>query len=113
MSTKKKAAEDKEIKQKLKIKLKSYDHKLIDSSCRQIIEMAQRAQVQVTGPVPLPTNIYKYTVNRASFIHKDSRDQFEMRMHKRLIEIVGPNQKFITNLQDLNLPTGVEIEIRT
>lgn len=113
MVTKKKATEETETKQKLRIKLKSYDHKVIDTSCRQIVEMAQRSGVDIAGPIPLPTDIHKYTVNRSSFIHKDSRDQFEMRIHKRLIEVAEPNQKFIGNLQDLNLPTGVEIEIKT
>lgn len=97
----------------LKIKLKAYDHKVIDASCRQIIEIALRAGVEVAGPIPLPTEIHKYTVNRSSFIHKDSREQFEMRIHKRLIEILTSNQRFIGALRDLTLPTGVEIEVKT
>ena len=113
MATKKKVTEDGEAKQRLRIKLKSYDHKVIDTSCHQIVEMAQRAGVEITGPIPLPTNTHRYTVNRSSFIHKNSRDQFEMRVHKRLIEVTNPNQKFIANLQDLTLPTGVEIEVKT
>ena len=102
-----------EIKTKLKIKLKAYDHKVVDNSCRQIIEMANRAGIEVVGPIPLPTEIHKYTVNRSTFIHKDAREQFEMRIHKRLIEIVNPNQRFIGTLRDLTLSAGVEIEMKT
>jgi len=97
---------------RLKIKLKAYDHKVIDNSCRQIIELAERSDVEVVGPVPLPSEIHKYTVNRSTFIHKDSREQFEIRIHKRLIEILNPNQRFIAALKDLTLPAGVEIEIK-
>jgi len=96
-----------------KIKLKAYDHKVIDASCRQITEIAVRSGVEIVGPVPLPTEIHKYTVNRSSFIHKDAREQFEMRIHKRLIEVPDANQRFIGALRDLTLPTGVEIEVKT
>ena len=102
-----------EIKSKLRIKLKSYDNKVIDNSARQIIEIGLRAGVNIVGPTPLPTEIHKYTINRSSFVHKDAREQFEMRIHKRLIEVLNPNQKFIDNLRDLTLPAGVEIEIKT
>lgn len=102
-----------EIKQKLKIKLKAYDYKVLDSSCRQIIETAQRFGVEVMGPVPLPTEINKYTVNRSTFVHKDSREQFEVRTHKRLVEVINPNQRLIDGLMNLNLPAGVSIEIKT
>jgi len=102
-----------EIKSKLRVKLKSYDNKVIDNSARQIIEIGLRAGVNIVGPTPLPTEIHKYTVNRSSFVHKDAREQFEMRIHKRLIEVLNPNQKFIDNLRDLTLPAGVEIEIKT
>jgi len=102
-----------EIKSKLRIRLKSYDNKVIDNSARQIIEIGLRAGINIVGPTPLPTEIQKYTVNRASFVHKDAREQFEMRIHKRLIEVLNPNQKFIDNLRDLTLPAGVEIEIKT
>lgn len=102
-----------EIKSKLRIRLKSYDNKVIDSSARQIIEIGLRAGVNIVGPTPLPTEIHKYTVNRSSFVHKTAREQFEMRIHKRLIEVLNPNQKFIDNLRDLTLPAGVEIEIKT
>lgn len=108
-----KGAEKKEeVSQKLKIKLKAYDHKVIDSACRQIVEIAQRLGVKMIGPVPLPTEIHRFTVNRSTFVHKDARDQFEMRIHKRLIEVLNPNQRFISSLQELTLPSGVEIEVK-
>lgn len=97
---------------KLRIKLKSYDHKIIDSSVRQIIEIANRAGVEVIGPVPLPTEILKYTVNRSTFVHKNAREQFEMRVHKRIIDVLNPNQDIIEALRDLNLPSGVDISIK-
>lgn len=108
--TKKKVEEE---KPQLRIKLRSYDSKVMDKSCQQIVDMSNRAGVDIVGPVPLPTEIKKYTVNRSTFVHKDSREQFEMRIHKRLIEILSPNQRFIESLRELNLPTGVEIEIKT
>ena len=97
---------------KLRIKLKAYDHKTIDSSVRQIIDMANRAGVEVVGPIPLPTEILKYTVNRSSFVHKNAREQFEMRVHKRIIDVMNPNQEIIEVLRDLNLPSGVDISIK-
>ena len=112
MAVQKKITEEIEIKPKLRIRLKAYDHKILDASCRQIIEAAARFGVQVSGPVPLPTDTRKYTVNRSSFVHKDSREQFEMRIHKRLIDILEPNQRVIDALTNLNLPTGVDIEIK-
>ncbi len=99
-------------KEKLRLRVKAYDHKLIDNSCRQIIDTAKRHDVEVIGPIPLPTEIRKYTVNRSSFVHKDSREQFELRVHKRLIDILTPNHKIIESLSSLNLPAGVEIEIK-
>ncbi len=104
---------EEEIKPRLKIKLKAYDYKVIDNSCHQIIEMAERAGIEIAGPIPLPTEIHKYTVNRSTFIHKDAREQFEMRIHKRLIEVKDTNQRFIGALKDLTLPTGVDIELKT
>jgi len=101
-----------ELKPRLRIKLKSYDHKVIDSSAHQIVETALRYGSEVLGPVPLPTEIHKYTVNRSSFVHKDAREQFEMRVHKRLIDILTPDQKVIDALMNLNLPAGVDIEIK-
>ncbi len=107
------AKQKEEIKSRLRVKLKSYDNKVIDNSTRQIVEIGLRSGVNIVGPIPLPTEIHKYTVNRSSFIHKDAREQFEMRIHKRLIEILDPNQKFIDALRDLTLPAGVEIEVKT
>jgi small subunit ribosomal protein S10 len=111
MVVKKKVIEE-ELKPKLRIKLRAYDHKVIDNSARQIIETVLRYGGEILGPVPLPTEIHKYTTNRSSFIHKDSREQFEMRIHKRLIDIKNPNPRIIDALTNLNLPAGVEIEIK-
>lgn len=111
-ATKAKKKDEVEAKPQLRIKLRSYDSKVIDSSCHQITEIAMRAGVDIIGPVPLPTEIRRYTVNRSTFVHKDSREQFEMRIHKRLIEVATPNQRFIDNLRDLTLPTGVDIEVK-
>jgi len=104
--------ENEEIKQRIRIRIRAYDHKLIDQSARQIVETAQRYGAAVSGPVPLPTEFHKYTVNRSSFVHKDSREQYEMRVHKRLIDIVNPTAKVIDSLVNLNLPAGVDIEIK-
>lgn len=98
---------------KLRIKLKAYDHKIIDNSVRQIIDIANRQGVEVVGPVPLPTEVLKYTVNRSSFVHKNAREQFEMRVHKRILDILNPNESIIEALRDLNLPSGVDITIKT
>ena len=97
---------------KLRIKLKAYDHKIIDNSVRQIVDVANRYGVEIIGPVPLPTEILKYTVNRSSFVHKNAREQFEMRVHKRLIDILNPNSEIIEALRSLNLPSGVDISIK-
>lgn len=104
--------EAEELKPKIRIKIRGYDPKVIDNSARQIIDVSLRYGADVLGPVPLPTEIHKYTVNRSSFVHKDAREQFEMRIHKRLIDILNPNQKVIDALMGLNLPAGVDIEIR-
>ncbi len=101
-----------EIKPRLRIKLKAYDYKVIDNSARQIVETALRHGAEISGPVPLPTEIHKYTVNRSSFVHKDAREQFEMRVHKRLIDISNPNPNVIDALMSLTLPAGVDIEIK-
>ncbi|KKQ23482.1 MAG: 30S ribosomal protein S10 [Parcubacteria group bacterium GW2011_GWA2_37_10] len=101
-----------ETRQKLRIKLKAYDHKIIDNSARQIIDIANRYGAEVVGPVPLPTEILKFTVNRSTFVHKDAREQFEMRVHKRIIDIISPNADIIEALRDLNLPSGVDITIK-
>ncbi len=101
-----------EEKNKVRLKIKSYDHRLIDTSTKQIIDTAIRNGAEVIGPIPLPTEFRKYTVNRSTFVHKNSREQFEMRVHKRLIEILNPGQKIIEALSNLNLPSGVDVEIR-
>jgi small subunit ribosomal protein S10 len=101
-----------ELPQKIRLRIKAYDHKLIDNSARQIIETAERNDAKVVGPIPLPNEIKRYTVNRATFKYKDAREQFELRVHKRLIDILNPNQKIIESLSNLNLPAGVDIEIK-
>jgi small subunit ribosomal protein S10 len=97
---------------KLRLRVKAYDTKLIDNSCRQIVDVVKRHDAEVVGPIPLPTEKHKYTVNRSTFIHKTSRDQFELRVHKRLIDILNPGQSLIEALSNLNLPSGVDIEIK-
>lgn len=101
-----------ELPQKLRLRIRSYDHKLIDTSARQLVETAERNDVSVIGPIPLPTEFKRYTVNRSTFVHKDSREQFELRVHKRLIEILNPTSKVVESLSNLNLPAGVDIEIK-
>ncbi len=101
-----------EIKSRIRIKIKSYDHKIIDQSAKQIVETGERTGATVTGPVPLPTEIRKYTVNRSTFVHKDARDQYEMRIHKRLIDLWSPTPKTVDDLTNLNLPAGVDVEIK-
>jgi len=99
-------------KPRIRIRIKAYDHKIIDQSAKLIVETAQRSGADISGPVPLPTDIRKYTVNRSTFVHKDSRDQYEMRIHKRLIDILNPTPKTIDSLTNLDLPAGVDIEIK-
>lgn len=100
------------VKPRLRIRVRAYDSKIIDSSVRAIVETAVRNGAEVVGPVPLPTEIRKYTVNRSSFVHKNAREQYEMRVHKRLIDILDPNPKLIDALTNLSLPAGVDIEIK-
>ncbi|MCX6738393.1 MAG: 30S ribosomal protein S10 [Candidatus Parcubacteria bacterium] len=97
---------------KIRIKLKAYDNKVLDKSARQIVETVLRYGAKICGPVPLPTEIHKYTVNRSSFVHKDAREQFEVRVHKRLIDILNSDQRVVESLTNLNLPTGVDIQIK-
>ena len=99
-------------KQKIRIKIKGYDHRLVDQSVEQIVENAERTGAVIIGPVPLPTQIEKFCVIRSPHIDKDSREQFEIRTHKRLIDIMGPTSKTIDALTQLQLPSGVEIDIR-
>lgn len=101
-----------EVKQKIRIRIRAYDHKIIDSSARQIVETALRYGAEVVGPIPLPTEMHRYTVNRSTFVHKDSREQFEVRVHKRLIDILNPTPKTIDALMNLNLPAGTDVEIK-
>src|SRR5690606_12973276 len=101
-----------EEKPRIRIKIKAYDHKLIDQSAKQIVETAQRSGAEISGPVPLPTEKTKYTVLRSPFVHKNSREQFEMRVHKRIIDIDNPTPKTIDALTNLNLPAGVDVEIK-
>lgn len=98
---------------RIRIKIRAYDHKIIDQATETIMKTAERSGAQVIGPVPLPTEKRKYTVNRSTFVHKDSRDQYEMRVHKRLIDITNPTEKTIDSLMSLNLPAGVDVEIKT
>ena len=97
---------------RIRIKIRAYDHKLIDQSAKQIVDPAKRSGAAIIGPIPLPTEKNKYTVNRSTFVHKNSREQFEMRIHKRLIDISNPSARTIDSLTNLNLPAGVDIEIK-
>lgn len=108
----KKKAAPAEAGQRIRIRIKSYDHKVIDSSVKQIVDTTLRFGADIHGPIPLPTEIRKYTVNRSSFVHKDAREQFEMRIHKRLIDIYNPTPQLIDALMDLNLPAGVDVEVK-
>lgn len=101
-----------DFKQKIRIKIKAFDHKIIDQSTKTIVETAERSGAQIFGPIPLPIEKKKYTVNRSTFVHKDARDQYEMRVHKRLIDIVEPSAKTIEELSNLSLPAGVDVEIK-
>lgn len=97
---------------KLRIRIRAYESKILDSSVKQIIDTALRFGATISGPIPLPTEIKKYTVNRASFVYKDAREQFEMRVHKRLVDILNPDAKVIEALTNLSLPSGVNIEVK-
>jgi small subunit ribosomal protein S10 len=108
----KKTAHKPEVQQKVRIKIRAYDSKIIDNSVKQIVDAARRQEAKIAGPVPLPTEMHKYTVNRSTFVHKDAREQFEIRVHKRLIDIMEPDPKVMDSLMNLNLPAGVDIEIK-
>lgn len=97
---------------KLRIRVRAYESKILDSSVKQIMDTALRFDAEVSGPIPLPTEIKKYTVNRSTFVHKDAREQFEMRVHKRLIDILNPDAKVIEALTNLSLPSGVNIDVK-
>ena len=98
--------------QKIRIRLKAFDHKILDASAEKIVETAKRTGASVAGPVPLPTERNLYTILRSPHVNKDSREQFEMRTHKRLIDIIDPTSKTVDSLMSLDLPTGVDIEIK-
>mgnify|MGYP001613614674 CR=1 FL=1 len=106
------AEKEKEINQRLRIRVRAYDHKILDSSVKQIVDTALRYGAEIVGPVPLPTEIKKYTVNRSTFVHKNAREQFEMRVHRRLIDILNPTPKVVEAMTNLNLPAGVDVEIK-
>jgi small subunit ribosomal protein S10 len=97
---------------RLRIRVRAYESKILDSSVKQIMDTALRFGAEVSGPIPLPTEIKKYTVNRSSFVYKDAREQFEMRVHKRLIDIINPDNKVIESLTNLSLPSGVNIDVK-
>ncbi len=99
--------------EKIRIKLKAYDHKLLDASAADIVETAKRTGARVSGPIPLPTKINRWTVLRSPFINKNARDQFEMRTHKRLLDILEPTQQTLDALMGLDLAAGVDVEIKT
>ena len=97
---------------KLRIRVRAYESKILDQSVKQIMDTALRFGAEVKGPIPLPTEIKKYTVNRSSFVYKDAREQFEMRVHKRLIDILNPDAKVIEALTNISLPSGVNIDVK-
>ncbi len=99
-------------KQRIRIKLKAYDHKILDQSVKRIVETIERSGAKVCGPVPLPTKTSRFTVLRSPFTHKDSQEQFEMKVHKRVIDIVESNPKTVDALMGMNLPTGVHVEVK-
>lgn len=112
-----KAAKEKETaasleKQMIRIKISAYEHKVLDQSVKQVIDTVARYDSAVRGPVPLPTEIKKYTVNRSSFIDKNAREQFEMRIHRRIIDIMDPSPKIVEALANLNLPSGVNVDVK-
>src|SRR3954463_1476138 len=111
-TTKKAAAAGPAAEPKLRIRVRAYEHKILDLSVKQIMDTANRFDAKIVGPVPLPTEIKRWTVNRSTFVHKDAREQFEMRIHKRLIDILSPNPKVIEALTNLTLPSGVTIDVK-
>lgn len=109
--TKKTTTKD-EVASMLRIRVRAYENKILDVSTKQIIDTATRYDAKVRGPIPLPTEIKKYTVNRSAFIYKNAREQFEMRVHKRLIDIENPSAKVIEALTNLSMPSGVDIDVK-
>ena len=110
MSDKKVASS--EYKQRIRIKIRAFDHKIIDQSTKTIIETVERTGAKIYGPIPLPIEKKKYTVNSSTFVHKNSRDQYEMRIHKRLLDIIDPASKTVEALMSLSVPAGVDLEIK-
>jgi len=110
--SKTKKGDTQETAVRLRIRVRAYENKILDTSVKQIMDIALRHEAEVRGPVPLPTEIKKYTVNRASFVYKNAREQFEIRVHKRLIDIINPSPKVIESLTNVNLPSGVEIDVK-
>jgi len=100
------------VEQILRIRLMSYDHRLIDKYAKQLVDLLLKEGMQIRGPVPLPTETRIYTVNRSPFIYKDSREQFELKIHKRLIDVINPTQRILELFSYLDLPAGVEIELK-
>jgi small subunit ribosomal protein S10 len=98
--------------QKLRIKIFAYEYKILDATVKQIIDLAFRHDADIRGPVPLPVSIKKYTVNRSTFVHKNAREQFEARIHKRLIDILEPNKKLVDSLMNFSLPTSVKVDVK-
>lgn len=111
-NTKRREKKAGEAIERLRIRVAAYEHKILDASVKQIIDTALRYGAEVRGPIPLPTDIKRYTVNRSSFVHKNAREQFEMRVHKRLIDIVSPTPKIVEALTNLNLPSGINIDVK-
>jgi len=108
----KRKKKEEEEHQRIRIKIRAYDHRIIDQATRTILETAERSGAKVVGPIPLPTEKKRYTVNRSTFVHKDSREQYEMRTNKRFIDILDPTPRTIDSLMSLNLPAGVDVEIK-
>ncbi len=107
------SAAKKDVSSKLRLRVQAYEYKLLDVSVKQIMDTAMRYDVEVQGPIPLPTEIKKYTVNRSTFIFKNAREQFEMRIHKRIIDIINPTAKVVEALSSLSLPSGVSIDVKS
>lgn len=107
-----KSSKSEEAGSKLRIRVRAYESKILDASVKQIVDTAMRFDAKIVGPIPLPTEIKKYTVNRSSFVYKNAREQFEMRIHKRLIDIMNPTAKIIESLTNLSLPSGVNIDVK-
>lgn len=103
---------DADVSSKLRIRVRAYESKILDASVKQIMDTALRFDAKVLGPIPLPTEIKKYTVNRSAFVYKNAREQFEMRVHKRLLDIINPGAKVIESLTNLSLPSGVNIDVK-